>query len=170
MVGPVAALAVVLALAGLAKLRRPAPTAASLAVLHVPGAALTARVIGLGEVAIAVTALTVGGRWPAALLAAAFAALAAVAARLVAEGDGRDCGCFGPVRSPATHWHTAVDAAAALAAVAAAIVGVPSLREVATGDALRAVPLLTLVGVLAALLVLCLTALPDLLRLTEATS
>lgn len=169
MAGLVAAFALVLALAGQAKLRSPGPTAAALAALRLPGGRAGARLLGAGELAVAGAALAVGGRWPALLLAAAFGALAVAAARTVATGAGRDCGCFGPVRSPATHWHTAVDVAGVLVGLAAAATGAPGPAAVAAADPARAVALLALSGALAALLVLCMTALPDLLRTTEAT-
>lgn len=163
MFGILLALAVLLAAAGVAKIARPAPAAVALRRAGL-GAGGRAAVRGAGAVELAAAALVVlpGGRLPAALLALAFGVLAAVSARLVAAGAGRDCGCFGAAGGSLTHWHTALNAAAALTAGAVAWIGPPSLRTALGspfGELLVAFGLL-----LGSLLFLAYTALPELAR------
>jgi hypothetical protein len=90
---PIAVAAIVLAVAGIAKLRSPGGAARALAF-----------------------ALLAPGRATSALLAVAYALLALLAARLASRGAG--CGCFGEDETPATATHVWLSVALALVAAA----------------------------------------------------
>lgn len=91
--------AVVLVLAGVAKLREG-----------------TVRAIAVGalELAIAGVALVVDGRWSLALLAGTYAVLTAIAVRQARRGA--DCGCFGRASTVVGPHHVAVNATVTVAA------------------------------------------------------
>ena len=118
---PFAAVAGLLAVAGVLKLLAPArPQAGAPA----PGAALGAtgaRAAGLVELALGAVALAAPGRLVAALVAAAFAAFAAYSLRLVVAGDPADCGCFGVESTRLGIGHVLLDLACAGVAATAAI-------------------------------------------------
>ena len=131
MIGLVSAAALLLAAAGLAKLRQRAPLRSAFAAAHIPGlarlpAAPATRLAGAVELAIAALALGLGGRLGALLIAAGYAALTGLAARMVAIEAGQDCGCFGRP-SPVSHWHTGVNLAGLLIGLAGLAVPAGSL-------------------------------------------
>jgi len=129
-------LAVLLGLAGLAKLRRPRPATEALRGAGLPAPAALVLVLAVAEVAAAGAGLMLGGRAAPAVLAGAFACLAAGAAigggaaGSVAAGSVA-CGCFGDDDGPALgRRHVVANLAAAglcLAAVAVAPDGLPQL-------------------------------------------
>jgi hypothetical protein len=169
-IGLVSAAALLLAAAGLAKMRRRAPARSALVAAGIPGAhRLSARaanrLTGTAELAIAAVALLAGGRIAGVVIAVAFAVLASLSARMVSIESGQDCGCFTrPVA--VTHWHTAVNLCCLLAGLAAAVRPAASLvdeigRRPVTGSAL-----LLAAAVLAYSAYLVMTALPELLAAT----
>jgi hypothetical protein len=124
---PIVVAAIVLAVAGLAKLRSPGTAVRALAAagLPLPGAAASSslpraavRAIAAGELALAGLVLFAPGRASCALLAAMYAVLALVARTLVRRGTS--CGCFGEADTPATAAHVWLSAALALVAAAGA--------------------------------------------------
>jgi hypothetical protein len=167
MVGIVSAAALLLVVAGLAKLRDPLPARSAMVAARLPGGAAVrspgvARAVGAGELVVGAVALVVGGPWAAALLAVAYLALAAMAARLLAVAAGTSCGCFGGTGTPISRWHLVMDlgfAAAALLAVALPTPGLP-LAVVETGW--QGGLLVALVALLAYAAFLMTTALPGL--------
>jgi len=171
LIGLLNAAALLLLAAGVLKVIRPGNGASTLATARIPGAAripgrLFNRAAGLAEVAIAGTAVAVGGRPAAILITVGFGTLAALSIRMLrlATGSARpDCGCFGAAR-PLTHWHTAVNLGYAGIGVVSivrppAALGEQLFRQPGTG-----VPLLLSALVLSYLSYLMMTALPDLLR------
>jgi hypothetical protein len=76
----IAGLAVLLGLAGYAKVRRPGPSSVMLRAAGVPAAPLVARGVAVAELAVLVAALVLPGRPGAIVVAAAFACLTAGAA------------------------------------------------------------------------------------------
>jgi hypothetical protein len=165
-IGLLSAAALLLAAAGLAKLRRRAPLRSAFAAAAVPGArrlpaALANRLAGSVELGLAAVALGIGGRPGALLIALGYAVLAALSARMVAIEAGQDCGCFSRP-SPVTHWHTGVNLAGLLIGLVGLLLPADSLlsllgRHPVTGLAL------TLAAVLLAYLgYLTMTALPAL--------
>jgi len=113
---PIAVAAIVLAVAGIAKLRSPGGAARALAVADVSVPRGAVRTIASGELALSAFALLAPGRATSALLAVAYALLALLAARLASRGAG--CGCFGEDETPATATHVWLSVALALVAAA----------------------------------------------------
>lgn len=122
----VLAAALLLVAAGAAKVRAPGAAAAMLRraapwlprVLRQPAAV---RLGGAAEAAVGAAAVVTGGRIALVLLAACYAAFAAVALRLIAVGAGASCGCFGGADSPAGPAHVVLDVLATAAAVAGVV-------------------------------------------------
>jgi hypothetical protein len=126
---PIAMTAIVLAVAGVAKLRSPEGAVRALAAagLSAPGsgvriAASFVRVAASFELVVAALVLLVPGRATCALLAAMYALLALVAGALARRGAA--CGCFGDDDAPATAAH--VGLSVVLAVIAAAGVAWPA--------------------------------------------
>ncbi len=134
--GPFLAAVALLAVAGAAKLRRPAPTGLALARLGLPGSDPTVRTLGAVELVVAGAAAVVGG-WlalPVALLYAGFALVSTAQVRLAARtGEAADCGCFGDHSAPVGWSHVALNLALAGAAAVAALTAADGLA--AAGDA-----------------------------------
>jgi hypothetical protein len=170
LIGLVSAAALLLAAAGLAKIRQRAPVRSALAAAGIPGAqrlgAKTAnRLSGTAELAVGLLALSVGGRVAAALIALAYAVLAGLSARMMSISSGQDCGCFArPVA--VSHWHTAVNLSCALAGLialvqpAGSLIGQFGQRPVTASALLLGAVLLAYLGYLV------MTALPELLAAT----
>ena len=152
--------AVLLAVAGAAKIRDPAATSAALQGARLVSDRRLVRVLGLAEVALAAAVLVSGGRLPAALLAAAYAAFAVFAHRQARQGAG--CGCFGQSDAPATRLHVAVNVAGAGVAAAAAVWPGASFVAALRADVVGAVLTTAVLLLAAAALRLLLTALPEL--------
>jgi hypothetical protein len=150
--GPLLAAAAVLAVAGLAKLRRPAPTGLALARLGLPGTDPVVRALGALELAAAALATVVGG-WaaaPVALLYLGFAAVSATQVRRAARtGEVADCGCFGDSSAPVGWSHVLVNLALAGAAAAADVTGAAGVVA-GLGDAPVATVAVALLAVLGA--------------------
>ena len=126
MVGVLWAAAILLGVAGLGKLLRPAPTSRAVIAAEIPGASVLSalpvvRLLGLLEVVIAGVVLGVGGALPAALLAVGYLLLAVVAWRMIRLAPGQDCGCFGTSSEPSSWSHVIVNAAAAIVGLLAVI-------------------------------------------------
>jgi hypothetical protein len=163
--GVFASLAMLLGLAGVAKIVRPAATAVTigrLPGLRRMGIQGVARAVGALELLIAAAALAVGNRLAAVLLTACYLAFVVVTVVLLRiEGDA-DCGCFGASPSPLNHAHLAATvsftAFAALAIVAppGPFLGSPGF------EVLGGVPFLVLVLTLTGCGYLLVTALPEL--------
>lgn len=176
-----AAAAVLLFASGVAKVLAPHATArmlAALAVTTLPRAPRrpavlrpVARVAGLAEIAVAVAVLGAGGRVAAALLAIAFAVFAVVAARLASGPVPVSCGCFGSADTPVTRAHVLLNLSATGVAVGSVVVGLPAGGGLFDDSVLVAVAGSLLVGLLAWVAYLSITALPALSsarRLVEA--
>ncbi|HEX2578077.1 MAG TPA: MauE/DoxX family redox-associated membrane protein [Aquihabitans sp.] len=160
--GPLFAAALLLALAGALKVSSPAPTRVALRSAGLPDSVLAARLIGAGEVAVAAYALLAGGR-SAALVALAYVAFAAFSLRVIRATRGRaSCGCFGASDAPLTTLHVGVDLAVAAVAGLAVLDPVPGIVDVAADTPLAGIPFLAFTVLLAWLVQVLLTALPQL--------
>src|SRR6478736_6369167 len=103
--GPLFAAAGLLAAAGAVKLVQPASTIDALRAAALPGTRTAGRVhdrlwvgrlLGLFEVAVAVIALSIGGRLAGVLISAVYLGFAFFTVRLLSiAGAGASCGCFG---------------------------------------------------------------------------
>ena len=152
--------AVLLAVAGAAKVADPGATSAALQGARLVADRRLVRVLGGGEIALAIAVLAVGGRLPAALLGIAYAVFAAFAYRQSRQGEG--CGCFGVSDAPATRLHVVINVAAAALAAGAAWRPGPSLGAVLRDDVFEAALTAGALLLAAAALRLALTALPEL--------
>jgi hypothetical protein len=170
-IGLLCAAALLLAAAGASKLIR--PTGSALTSARLPGATRLAgpaatRAGGLLELGIAVTALLLGGRAWAGLLALSYACLAALSVRLMAVARGADCGCFGRP-SRISHWHTVINLSFLLTGLAGLYRPAPRLATVLADQPGQGLLLLLAAATLAYLSYLVMTALPELLRVAVRT-
>jgi hypothetical protein len=158
-----------LALGGVAKVARPAPTAGALRALHLPGPLVGVRVLGAAEIILGVAAIVTGARPLLGLVALAYLAFAAfVAAAMRAGTDIQSCGCFGTVDTPPSLVHLVLNLFLAAVTLAAAIGGVPTLATVLADQPWAGAPLVLLVVVGVYLAYQLLTLLPLTLRAGRA--
>jgi hypothetical protein len=121
--------AALLVVAGMVKLRRPQPTTDALTGVGLPGRRALARVLGATELVVGLAAFV----WPSAAapaMAMLFAGFAGFVGYVLARGlPLSSCGCLGETDTEPSRVHVAVTGAAAAAALAAAIVGLPSAPD-----------------------------------------
>ncbi|MGS0687151.1 MauE/DoxX family redox-associated membrane protein [Nakamurella sp. GG22] len=171
MVGLLAAMSLLLAVAGVGKVAAPRPAAKAWAAARIPGAGSVAtpvmiRLLGLAELLIAVAVLVLGGSIPAVLLSVAYLLLTAVAWRMIRVAPQQDCGCFGRASEPISRSHLAVNGAGVVIGAAAAIWPQPSfVIEVTSLGGAESVLLVVLTALLTWLCYLLMTVLPALLQL-----
>ena len=130
LMAPFAVAALVLIVAGVAKLRAPAPAAAALREL---GAALPIRAFATGEIALGVWALVAPSSVAAIALACCYAAFAVLALLLASRRAA--CGCFGEGDFPASRAQGLLSAVLAVASAAAAVWPPHGLLERPAGQA-----------------------------------
>lgn len=163
-----AAAAALLVVSGIGKLRSPDPAARMIAALiSVPRRRrgwLTAGVcvIGCVEIATGASMLAVGGRGPAAAVAALYLVFTVVAIRLAATGERTACGCFGRADAPVGTAHVLLDIICLAAAVGAVLNPVGPAGGVLDGNTIAVITGLVQVILLAWLGYLSITALPAL--------
>jgi hypothetical protein len=116
---PVAVAALVLVVAGVAKLRAPAPAAAALRELGLPAGQPLIRVFAVLEVALGSWALASPTGVAAIALAGCYVVFAAVALLLAHRRAA--CGCFGESEFPASRLQALISALLAAACGAAAL-------------------------------------------------
>ncbi|MFN0027330.1 MAG: MauE/DoxX family redox-associated membrane protein [Acidimicrobiales bacterium] len=170
--GPFWVAALVLAAAGIGKLRYPHATADAMKALGLPHRVDLARLLGGAELALAGSVFVVGGPLPGLLTAAAYLAFAATAARLVTlatapSAGGRaakvvGCGCFGQRATPIGPAHIFANLALASASLTAVLTSTtPSLASVAPDLPALGLAHLLLIGTATAATVAMLTVLPE---------
>lgn len=116
---PFAVAAIVLVVAGVAKLRAPAPAVGALRELGLPAGQPAIRSFAALEVALGIWALagpTAGGAIALACCYAVFAALA-----LLLAARRASCGCFGEAEFPASRFQALLSGVLAIACGAAAV-------------------------------------------------
>lgn len=157
-----------LLLAGTAKVRRPAASGRALVLAGLPGGTWPVRALGAGEVVVAVAGLTVGGvLW--GVQAVLYLGFTAFVARERTRPTS-DCGCFGEDGVPVTGLHVVVDAALAVAAGTAAVVGAPGLLQAgATEGGWVAVPVAVVAVLAVRMLLVDLPVLFGAVRTAEAS-
>ena len=161
--------AALLALAGGAKIARPIPTAGALRALHLPGPLLGVRLLGAGEIALAVAAVVTGAAPLLALLGLAYVAFAIfVVAALRAGTNLQSCGCFGTVDTPPSLVHVVLDLGLAVACGIAAVRSPASLAATLADQPWSGVPFVLLLVVTVYLAYVALTLLPLTLRAGRA--
>jgi uncharacterized membrane protein YphA (DoxX/SURF4 family) len=159
----------ILAVGGLAKLRDPEATVPMLRALGLPSSAAVARLLGVVEVGVGVTAFLVGGRVAALAVAVLFVAFTVAVLRLRIGGEAVSCGCFGRSSAPPTLVHVVVDATAAAVAVAAAVVDTPGFVSMRPDLPAAGVPQLLVTALAVWLAVAVLTVLPEALVAARRT-
>jgi hypothetical protein len=110
---PHAVAALVLCVAGVAKLRSPAPAARAVGLPAAP-----VRLFAAAELALGTWALVSASVLASGLMAALYAGFAALTLRLARAGEA--CGCFGAPSSPASPLQSLLSAALAIVGVLAA--------------------------------------------------
>jgi hypothetical protein len=163
--GPFTIAAALLAIGGALKAVRPRDTAQALTAVgaRMPGVSTRTlvRVGGAAEVVIGVGALATGDAVFAAMVAASYALFAGfVVVALRSNAPISSCGCFGKVDTPPSPVHVVVDAAFAVVAVAAAVVGDVALPDVVGDQPLLGIPFVLLVVIGLSLVYLAFTSLP----------
>jgi hypothetical protein len=153
-----AAAALLLIVAGMAKIARPAPTTELLATLGVPGRRAVTVAIGGVETLVGLGALAVGGSITAAATGVLYAGFVAVVWRAMSAGAA-SCGCFGRVDAPPSWIHVVGNAA--LAVVSFAAIGGRPAVDVMEGQPAAGLGFVLLVGVIAGLALVAFTALPE---------
>ncbi len=159
--------AALLGVAGVAKLRRPLPTAQAMRSAGLLGSLGLARLLGAVEVAVAVAALLFGGPSTALVVAAAYVGFASVSIRLMARSGSEGCGCFGDDSAPVTNLHVVLNLLAAALAAFAAVWPTQGLPWIVADEPLGSVLLAALVAVGVLLAQAAFTSLPDLLAATR---
>lgn len=162
--GPVFAAALLVAVAGAAKVARPASARVALRAAGLPSAAAMVRALGLVELVLAGTVLFVAGRVGGALVAAAYLAFAAFAAHLAHHSRRAvPCGCFGSSSAPVGRLHVVLNLAIAAVGLAAMADPPDRLTDVVVATPWAGVPFLGFTAVLAGLLLVAFTVLPEVL-------
>jgi len=158
-----AAAAVLLIIAGMAKVARPSTTADMLFSLGFPeiGALRGERLaifIGILETGTGIIALAVGGPVVAAVVGVFYLGFVVAVMRALAVG-AVSCGCFGRVDAPPSWLHVAGNGALAVACFTATAASTPV--EVMEDQPAGGVGFVVLVGVIAGLGLVMFTALPE---------
>jgi len=140
-------LALLLVLAGVVKVRRPAEAVSALRSVGVGLPSPVVRLFAATEIAIAAGALVWSGRTGAALLAATYAGFSVFVLAAMRRG-GRDgsCGCFASPDTPASTTHLVFNAAAAVVALLVAVDPGPAPVRLLVDSPGAGVALMALVG------------------------
>lgn len=126
LVAPVASLAVILVVAGVAKLWRPRTAVTALRLAGGRGSDEAVRALGLFEIIVGVWWITSSAPLAAIAMAVLFSTFALFTVYvLAAEVPLSSCGCLGVEDAPPTKIHVIVNSLAASLAAMAAVVGVP---------------------------------------------
>ncbi len=160
--GPFLAAAGLLVVAGVPKLRDPAPLVRALRSVGLPAGGALVRALAAVEVAVGLSALAAPGHLTGALVALAYAAFTGFVALALARGGVlASCGCFGRADTPPTRSHLLVTAVLTVSAAVVAWAPPASLwTQVGAAPALGAtlVGLAALVGALAYVVIAVLPA------------
>ena len=104
--GPYLASALLLVVAGAAKVRDPLPLVRALRSARLPAPVSGVRLLAAAEAVLGTTALLLGGRLTAALVAASYAAFTGFVLLVRRRGGVlASCGCFGRADTPPTTGH-----------------------------------------------------------------
>jgi hypothetical protein len=134
--------ALVLLVAGAAKVADPTRTAGALRVRGWPSGPGLVRVGAAAELLVGAGALVVGGPVLASLVALSYLAFALfVVAALTSGTPIGSCGCLGRADTPPTALHVVVDAAFAAGALAAAATSADPLLDAGAAEVIGAIAL-----------------------------
>lgn len=120
--GPFLAISILLVVAGVMKLRRPAFTAGALRALHLPAGESLVRLLGLAEIVVGSGAVVTGAR-PWAVAVGSFYIGFGIFVLLALRSDApiATCGCFGSPDTPPSVGHVVLNSVSAGVALLAAI-------------------------------------------------
>lgn len=161
------AAALLLLVAGLAKVARPAPTADLLATLGLPPRRELTIGIGIGEALVGLLALVIGGPVLAAATGALYVGFVLVVWRALAAG-ATSCGCFGRVDAPPSWIHILGNSV--FAAVSFVAIAGDAPVDVMDTQPAGGAGFVLLVGVIAGLALVVFTALPEALGARRSVS
>ena len=155
--------AIVLGVAGVAKVVTPDGTRVALRTVGLPSSRWVVRLLGLVELSITATALVVAGRLGALLVTVAYLGFAGFSALLLSRSRGRaSCGCFGGTDSPITRVHVVLNVIIAIAVATCIARPAPDVTAVAADTPWAGLPFALLVVLLAWVLQVAFTTLPAL--------
>jgi hypothetical protein len=155
------AAAVLLVIAGAAKIASPYMAQASLSTAGLPAPLDVVRALALGEAAVGAAALLEPSTITAALAALAYGVFCLFTLRLLRMADaGIDCGCFGGAGSEVGGVHVALNAAALAVCATAAVAPPPDLGWVLHRTPLTAIAVCVGTGAIAYASFLAFTVLP----------
>lgn len=161
--GPLFISALLLVVAGVPKVTEPGDTTRAIRSVGLPAGDSAVRVLALGEVLTGLSAIVVGGRLPAALLAVLYAGFAGfIVVALARGGSVASCGCFGKADTPPTYAHLALNLAAAGVGVAAVLSPPQGFLDLLGDQPAFGIPFIGFVLMGAWLAYLTLTLLPQL--------
>lgn len=160
------AAALLLIVAGVAKIVRPVPTTDLLATLGLPDVPAVVVVIGVVESAVGVLALVVGGPLLAVCTGVLYLGFLAVVWRALATG-ATTCGCFGRVNSPPSWVHVVGNAGFAVASFVAVAGRTPT--QVMADQPASGIGFVFGAGVVAGLALVAFTAVPEALAARSGT-
>ena len=129
--GPYLASALLLVVAGAAKVRDPLPLVRALRSARLPAPVAGVRLLAAAEAALGAAAVALGGRLTALLVAASYAAFTAFV--LLARTRGgvlASCGCFGRADTPPTTGHALATGLLAVLALSVAAAPLGTLPQV----------------------------------------
>lgn len=161
------AAALLLIVAGLAKILRPAPTAELLTSFGLPEVPAAVAVIGVVESVVGILALAVGGPLWAAATGTLYVGFIIVVGRALATG-ARSCGCFGRIDSPPSVLHLIGNAGFAVVSFVAAAGRTPA--QVMADQPAGGVGFVLGAGVVAGLALVAFTAVPEALAARRGTT
>jgi hypothetical protein len=168
--GPLYAAALLLAVAGGAKVVDPAATVGALRALGRPVPAGVVRIGGGVEAVIGAWAIVTGAAIPVLLVAASYLGFSAFVAVALRRGTPiGSCGCFGKVDTPPSPIHLVIDLAAAAVAVAVAFGGPLPIADVLADQPAFGLPFVAFTVIATGCAFLALTALPRLQRAVRRT-
>ena len=154
-----AAAAVLLLIAGAAKLVRPQPTVELVTDLGLPAPRAAIMALGLFEVSVAVVALAFDDVGPAVAVGGLYVVFGVVVVRSLSLG-ATSCGCFGRAETPPSWLHVVGNFGFAIASFVAASAD-RSPVDVMGDQPASGAPFVLLVGVIAGLAMVGFTALPE---------
>ncbi len=162
-----AAASVLVVVAGVAKIARPASTAELLGSLGLPGGRRLSALLGAFEVGVGGAALAVGGAAVVMAIGVLYIGFAAVVVRAIAVG-AESCGCFGRADAPPSWIHVVGNTGFAVVSFVA--LGGDTPTEVMEGQPAAGIGFVLLVGVIAGLALVTFTALPNALAARHRTT
>jgi hypothetical protein len=151
-----------LAIAGIFKVKEPAPTVGAMQALHLPSSMRLVRLMGLIEIVLGVSAALTGSAGVMALVGVAYFLFAiVVVAAMKAKTQIQSCGCFGKTDTPPSWLHLVSNVLFSIVSLVSALKGGKSFPELLANQSMHAIPFLVTFAVCLYLVILGLTVLPS---------